>query len=254
MRLALRGANPAEWLALRVGIVPTAAAEAWGGMALSAVVITAVQTGIAARLAQQPATAAELAADLELDPVPTRLLLDCLRSGGHVRVRRGRYRLTRSARRWLGPESPLSVARYVAGSADYWSWWAQLDEVTRTGCPTGHHAVEPDDPYWHRYIRGQADLARLSAGEVAKSFGCRKTREHCWTSAEATVGIPRSCAVATRTCTPRCWTCPAARRSAGKSSPRPVCRTWWSTVRATSPPPTWARGSTPSCASTCCTT
>lgn len=170
MRLALRGANPAEWLALRVGIVPTAAAEAWGGMALSAVVITAVQTGIAARLAQQPATAAELAADLELDPVPTRLLLDCLRSGGHVRVRRGRYRLTRSARRWLGPESPLSVARYVAGSADYWSWWAQLDEVTRTGRPTGHHAVEPDDPYWHRYIRGQADLARLSAGEVAKKL------------------------------------------------------------------------------------
>lgn len=170
MRLALRGANPAEWLALRAGIVPTAAAEAWGGMALSAVVITAVQTGITARLAQRPATAAELAADLDLDPVPTRLLLDCLRSGGHVRVRRGRYRLRRSARRWLGPESPLSVARYVAGSADYWSWWAQLDEVTRTGRPTGHHAVAPDDPYWQRYIRGQADLARLSAGEVARKL------------------------------------------------------------------------------------
>ena len=35
MRLSLHGANPAEWLALRVGVVPTAAAEAWGGMALS---------------------------------------------------------------------------------------------------------------------------------------------------------------------------------------------------------------------------
>ena len=31
--LSLKGANPAEWLALRTRLVPTAAAEAWGGMA-----------------------------------------------------------------------------------------------------------------------------------------------------------------------------------------------------------------------------
>ena len=42
MRLSLRGANPAEWLALRAGLVPVAAAEAWGGMALSGVLIAAV--------------------------------------------------------------------------------------------------------------------------------------------------------------------------------------------------------------------
>ena len=101
MRLALRGANPVEWLALRAGVVPTAAAEAWGGMGLSAILIAAVRTGMTARLAQQPSTAADLAADLGLDPVPTRLLLDCLRSGGHVTVRAGRYQLSRSSRRWL---------------------------------------------------------------------------------------------------------------------------------------------------------
>lgn len=52
MRLGLRAANPAEWLALRARLVPTAAADAWGGMALSGVVVTAVRTGITARLAQ----------------------------------------------------------------------------------------------------------------------------------------------------------------------------------------------------------
>src|SRR3954469_16612543 len=87
MRLSLRGTNPAEWLALRAGIVPTAAAEAWGGMAMSAVLLAAVRTGMTARLAQQPSTAADLAADLCLDPVPTGLLLDCLRSAGHVTCR-----------------------------------------------------------------------------------------------------------------------------------------------------------------------
>ena len=54
MRLALHGANPAEWLALRAGVVPNAAAEAWGGMALSGILIAAVRTGVTARLAQQP--------------------------------------------------------------------------------------------------------------------------------------------------------------------------------------------------------
>ncbi|ORB25327.1 class I SAM-dependent methyltransferase [Mycolicibacterium parafortuitum] len=171
MRLSLRGANPAEWLALRLGLVPTAAAEAWGGMALSAVLITAVRTGITARLAEGPASADELAAELGLDPVPTRLLLDCLRSGGHVKARSGRYRLSRSSRRWLDPASRLSVAQYVAGTSDYWTWWSALDEVTRTGRPAGHHDAPPDDGYWHRYIHGQFELARLSAAEVAGKLG-----------------------------------------------------------------------------------
>jgi SAM-dependent methyltransferase len=170
MRLALRGANPAEWLALRTGLVPVAAADAWGGMALSGVVVAAVRTGVTSRLAAGDATAAEVAADLGLDPLPTRLLLDCLRSAGHVAERSGRYRLSRSARRWLDPGSPLSVAGYVAGTADYWPWWAGLDETVRTGTSSGSHHAEPDDAYWRRYMTGQRELARLSAAEVARKL------------------------------------------------------------------------------------
>jgi len=170
MRLALRGANPAEWLALRAGLVPTAAADAAGGMALSGVVVAAVRTGITARLAASHATAPEIAADLGLDPLPARLLLDCLRSAGYVTQRSGRYRLSRSARRWLDPASPLSVAAYAAGTADYWPWWAGLDETVRTGKSSGSHDAPPDDAYWRRYITGQRELARLSAAEVARKL------------------------------------------------------------------------------------
>jgi 2-polyprenyl-3-methyl-5-hydroxy-6-metoxy-1,4-benzoquinol methylase len=148
-------------------MVPTAAAEAWGGMALSGVLIAAVRTGVTARLAQRPATTAELAADLGLDPEPTRLLLDCLRSAGHVTARDGRYQLSRSSRRWLDPDSRLSVARFVAGTADYWDWWSALDKTVRDGKPAWHHDAAPGDPYWRRYIYGQLELARLSAPEVA---------------------------------------------------------------------------------------
>jgi 2-polyprenyl-3-methyl-5-hydroxy-6-metoxy-1,4-benzoquinol methylase len=192
MRLSLHGANPAEWLALRAGVVPAAAGEAWGGMALSSVLTAAVRSGVTARLADGPASAAEIALDLSLDPVPTRLLLDCLCSGGHVRCRAGRYRLSRSGRRWLDPASRLSVAGFVAATADYWDWWSGLDEVTRTGKPAGHHDAPPDDPYWRRYITGQLDLARLSAVEVARKLplppGARSLLDigggHGWYSAQ----------------------------------------------------------------------
>jgi SAM-dependent methyltransferase len=170
MRLALRGANPVEWLALRAGLVPTAAADAWGGMALSGVVVAAVRTGITSRLAAGHATVAEVAADLGLDPLPTRLVLDCLRSTGHVAERSGRYRLSREARRWLDPAAPLSVAGYVAGAADYWPWWAGLDETVRTGKTSGSHDAPPDDAYWRRYMTGQRELARLSAAEIARKL------------------------------------------------------------------------------------
>jgi 2-polyprenyl-3-methyl-5-hydroxy-6-metoxy-1,4-benzoquinol methylase len=166
----LHGANPAEWLALRAGVVPNPAAEAWGGMGLSGILVAAVRTGLTARLARGPASAAELAGGLGLDELPTQLLLDCLRSLGHVTVAGGRYELSHRSRRWLDPASALSVADYVAGTADYWTWWAELGEVTRGRRPTGTHGAPPGDPYWDRYIRGQHELARLSAAEVARKL------------------------------------------------------------------------------------
>ena len=131
MRLGLRGGNLLEWLALRAGLVPTPAAEAWGGMALSGVLVAATRLGLTARLAEGPATVDQLVTDLGVHPTPLRLMLDCLRSTGYVTLRSGRYGLTRAARRWLDPDSELSVARFVAGTGDYWEWWAQLPEVVQ---------------------------------------------------------------------------------------------------------------------------
>jgi SAM-dependent methyltransferase len=168
VRLALRGGNVIEWLALRAGLVPRPAAEAWGGMALAGVLVAAVELGLTDRLAAGPATAAELSTELGLDPTATRLLLGCLRSARYV-IRRGPvYRLSRTGRRWLDPAAGASVSRFVGANADYWSWWARLPEVARTGRPVGQHAAAPDDPYWRRYLYGQRDLARLTATEVAR--------------------------------------------------------------------------------------
>jgi ubiquinone/menaquinone biosynthesis C-methylase UbiE len=169
MRLALRGGNPLERAALRAGLVPTPAAEAWGGVAMSGVLVAAVRTGVVARLATAPATAERIAADLGLAPTPTRLLLDCLVSTGHVRCGRdGSLRLARRNRRWLDPESEVGVARFVNACGDYFDWWRDLDRLIVAGFPVEHHDRPPEDPYWRRYLLGQLDLARLSAREVAR--------------------------------------------------------------------------------------
>jgi SAM-dependent methyltransferase len=161
-------------------------------MALSGTLIAGVRTGMTARLARRPATAAELAGELGLDPVPAELLLECLRSAGHVVRRGGRYRLSRRSRRWLDPDSPRSLSRFVDATGDYWDWWSGLDETVRQGRPVEHHGTPPGDPYWRRYIGGQLDLARLSADEVARKLrlpaGARSLLDigggHGWYSAE----------------------------------------------------------------------
>jgi 2-polyprenyl-3-methyl-5-hydroxy-6-metoxy-1,4-benzoquinol methylase len=168
VRLALRGDNPLEWLALKLRLVPEPAAQAWAGVALTGVLVAAQRLGVTARLAAGPASAETVCADLGLDPTAGRLLLDCLCSTGHVTSGADGYRLARSARRWLDPASDLSVGRFVAANGDYFAWWAGLDEAARTGRPVAHHEWPAEHDYWRRYITGQLELARLSAREVAR--------------------------------------------------------------------------------------
>lgn len=175
MRLALRGGNPVERLALRANLVPAPAAEAWGGVAASGVLVAAVRTGVIARLASAPAAPEEIARDLCLAPTPTRLIIDCLVATGHAsRARDGSVRLARRDRRWLDPESEISVARFVNACGDYFDWWRDLDRVIESGASVEHHDRGPDDPYWRRYVLGQLDLARLSAPEVARRVMLRE--------------------------------------------------------------------------------
>jgi hypothetical protein len=168
MRLALRGETLIEWLALRAGAVPTPAAHAWGGMALAGALVAGADLGLYQRLAREPASPAQLAVDLNLDQAGVELVLEFLRAAGHLARRGEVYRLRRRARRWLDPASDLSVARFVAANSDYWRWWEALPGVARTGRPVGHHATDPADAFWDRYIIGQFELARLSAAEVAR--------------------------------------------------------------------------------------
>ena len=137
---------------------------------------------------------AEVAADLGLDPLPTRLLLDCLRSAGHVAERSGRYRLTRRGRRWLDPASRLSVAAYVAGAARL---------LVLVGRAARGRADRRTSSGSHERAARRPVLAALHGAASAswpgcrpprwrESCRCRAGRAPCSTSAAATAGTPRA--------------------------------------------------------------
>jgi ubiquinone/menaquinone biosynthesis C-methylase UbiE len=112
----------------------------------------------------------EAAARLKLQPEPTRMLLELLVGEGILARSGERYRLTRDARKWLDPESPTYVGTFIEHNLDYWSWWGDLEGALRDGISVELHRIPTDDPSWPVYIRGQYELARLSADDVAKAI------------------------------------------------------------------------------------
>lgn len=192
MRPGLLPDNPLERLAIRMSLAPVPDGHAMFGMPMSRVTIAGVRLGVFERLARGPAAAEELARDIGAQPEGTLLLLESLAALDQVERRQGTYMLSRSARKWLDPSSDTYVGTHVENCGDYWDWWDRLEQVVRTGEGVEIHDFPPDDPHWRRYIRGQFELARLSAPEVARALrlppGPRRILDvaggHGWFAAE----------------------------------------------------------------------
>ena len=192
MRIAARPETAVEGLGLALNLVPVPALQALYGPAIGRVLHVAARTGLLARLAAEPGSPEELAGALGLRPEGTRHLLECLGALGHAEEREGRWALTRRARAWLDPDAPRSVLGYVDHAHDYHEWWGGLEGLVREGRAVEIHDAPPGDPAWERYVRGQFELARLSAPEVARALRLPERPEslldvggaHGWFAAE----------------------------------------------------------------------
>jgi SAM-dependent methyltransferase len=205
--------NLTEFMGIRLNIAPIPVGEAMFGMPTARAVMAGVRLGVFARLARGHATAAALAEELGLHPVGARHLLDSLTVLGHVRKSRERYSLSKRAAKWVDPASETYVGTFLENCFDFWEWWDSLEDVVRSGKSYEIHERDPDDPHWPTYIRGQYELARLSAADVARRLrvpdGARRLIDvaggHGWYAAalcrrhpglEATVfDLPASAAV-----------------------------------------------------------
>ena len=170
MRPTLKPEGPPEYLALWLNLGPTPVAEAMFSMPTARSIITAQRLGVYQSLLDEPASPDELAERLGLSREGSRLLLQSLATLEHVELDGERYRLEKRMRKWLDPKEDTYVGHFIDNCGDFWDWWTDLDEVVRTGKDLGLHDMQAGDPGWERYIRGQYDLAKLSAPEVAKAL------------------------------------------------------------------------------------
>lgn len=138
--------NPFEAVAHRLSIVPPMF-DYFGAMGLHAL-IAAARAGIFDALREHPRAGGDLATALDLDPRAADALLRALTGLGYLRARRGRYRLTRTARRWFTTDSPTSLLPGLT----FWersagTIWPGLEQAARGGEPaTPFYAALAGDP------------------------------------------------------------------------------------------------------------
>jgi O-methyltransferase domain/Dimerisation domain len=163
-RLALAASR----LGIAPPLFPTPYFDAYLAVMTARAVMAAGSLGVFAALAERADDAPGLAGRVGLRQDRLEVLLPVLVSLGYVRRRRGRYRLTRGAKRWLAPDARRSLDAVVGGLA-YWNWRGMdaLEDVLRGGAPIGLHERPENDPFWPDYQAAMAQLAELTADIVA---------------------------------------------------------------------------------------
>jgi SAM-dependent methyltransferase len=167
VKIGLKPENPLEALGLALGLVPVPMGETLPPLLLTRALMAAARFGMIEALAGGPRTAGEVAGRCGTHPEATRILLDTLVGSDYVLLEGGRYKLSSRGRKWLAPDSPLSLHDSLLYRYLEWDWIGRLDEYLQSGEPLHIHR-EMTREQWALYQRGMLAVARLSAAEMAR--------------------------------------------------------------------------------------
>ncbi|HYA99218.1 MAG TPA: class I SAM-dependent methyltransferase [Ktedonobacteraceae bacterium] len=165
--------TPLEHILSRFNLLPTPLFDMPLGPGIAKALLTACELGVFDALNRQPLTREELAARIQCNPQGLQLLLQLLVSAGYVRRRRGLYRNSRMAQRWLNNDSPVSIAPYVIHSPDIVAIWDHLPQVVHENKQVMRMPYEDaSDPKMKealaRHYAGLASLAIALGGEIVR--------------------------------------------------------------------------------------
>ncbi len=155
--------TPLENLLARLSLLPVPLFDVPLGAGIAKALVTACEMGLFDALSQHALPLNVLAGRLNCDPNGLELLLNLLVSAGYLHERKGYYRNTRAAQRWLTTTSPFTIAPYILHSPDIVDIWNHMPEVVRTNravmrMPYDEKNETPEE---------QARLARHYAGLAA---------------------------------------------------------------------------------------
>ena len=160
-----------ERVAISLNLAPLPGAYAMYGMVAGRVVGVAQCLGVFAVLLKGPATAGRVAEELRLQVAGTRLLCENLAGLGILEQEGHTFSMPKRSRKWLDPASDSYIGTWLEHTTTYWEWYGDLERIVRDGGSFEiHREHAQDEQYWRVYITGQYELARLSAGEVAKAL------------------------------------------------------------------------------------
>lgn len=137
----------------------------WGPRAL----LSAVELGVFAALAERPRNGEDLARDLGIHPRGARDFFDALVAIGMLNRREGQYENTELTDYYLDPKKPSYVGGWLelAGLRLY-PVWSKLSDALRTGEPGNESKHEPD--YYSNLMRDPARLRTFLSGMTGLSM------------------------------------------------------------------------------------
>ncbi len=161
-----------ERLLASLNILPVPLFDTPLASGITKALLTACEMGVFDALNGQPLPLDALAQRLDCQPQGLSLLLNLLISAGYLRCRRGLYRNSRVAQRWLTSAAPSSIAPYILHSPDIVAIWEHMPEVVRSNqqairMPYEEDATQPEtQAALARHYAGLASLAMVLGGEV----------------------------------------------------------------------------------------
>src|SRR5262245_43603056 len=167
MKIGAIPENLLELLALPFGVIPTPLLDTFQAIVRARAIMVASKLGVFETIRNSSRTSTEVAERLKTDPRATEKLLSSLVSAGYLRFERRRYGLTRTARRWLLKDSPVSLHDNMLHRFLEWDITEHFEEFVCTGKHLHVHDNMTVDQ-WEIYQRGMRSLAGVSASEVSR--------------------------------------------------------------------------------------
>jgi SAM-dependent methyltransferase len=136
--------------------------DTFTGLIAARAVTTAVMLGVFDALHKAPATAAELAERLNLDPLGADTLLTALTVLGYVEADGDGIRNAAVSERLLVSTSPESIATFIGAQGDlHWRVLDLLPAAVRDGDVYAMHEQRHDETSrWEAYVRGLFEISR----------------------------------------------------------------------------------------------
>ena len=140
------------------------------GAGLSRTLSTGTRLGLFEALKDGDADADELAARMGCSKLGTEVLANALAGARTIKRRKGRYSLTKAARKFLLRDAPQSMVPGVEFLAYCQTLLVDMEEAIRTGEVVRFHDMDHPPELWASYMGALSTFAKLFGSQIVKKI------------------------------------------------------------------------------------